>query len=364
MQVSTTEKTKGRGIGLHFKCYDKQDLLSATRLRRFETKLGERIQVVADKNNIEESLGRSTARFVVFGIPEDIGVRANYGVGGADSAWATFLPAFLNVQSNDFLSGDELLLLGHFDFSDVKRLIEQNAHSNEERIDAYRHAVYTIDDEVEGLTKLITEHGKVPIAIGGGHNNAYPLLKGAAKGLYKAGLIPLAQINCVNLDAHTDFRPSEGRHSGNGFRYAKIDGFLDRYAMVGLHENYNSMAVMADVVAAPDLQYASYEDIFLKRRLSFEDAVLRALNFISKKPAGIELDVDCIERTLSSAATPCGITALQARQYIHWCAQEARVAYLHLTEGAVQLRDGRTDTATAKLIAYLVTDFIKALGMD
>jgi formiminoglutamase len=43
--------------------------------------------------------------------------------------------------------------------------------------------------------------------IGGGHNNSYPLIKGTAKGWHKAGVIPLAQINCINLDAHADYRP-------------------------------------------------------------------------------------------------------------------------------------------------------------
>src|SRR5690349_2103011 len=129
----------------HFIYYTKQDVLSLTKIRRFETKLGENLQVIADKNQLENSLRQSTVNYVVFGIPEDIGVRANHGVGGADSAWTPFLSAFLNIQSNDFLVGEEILLLGHFDFSEARKLIEQNAHDQDERIDAYRHAVNTID---------------------------------------------------------------------------------------------------------------------------------------------------------------------------------------------------------------------------
>ncbi len=100
----------------HFKTYDKQDVLSLTRLRKFEARLGESIQVIADKAHWEESLAQSTARYVMLGIPEDIGVRANHGVEGTDSIWVPFLSAFLNIQSNDFLVGDEMLLMGHFDF--------------------------------------------------------------------------------------------------------------------------------------------------------------------------------------------------------------------------------------------------------
>src|SRR5262249_14979332 len=154
-------------------------------------------------------------------------------------------------QSNDFLSGEEILLLGHFDFGDLGRLIEANAHDKEERMQAYRHAVISIDEEVESLVKMITGHEKIPVVIGGGHNNAYPLIKGAAKGLYKAGLIPLAQINAINLDAHTDFRPSEGRHSGNAFRYAEEDGYLQKYCIIGVHENYLQQNTWLDIVNNP-----------------------------------------------------------------------------------------------------------------
>lgn len=344
----------------HFVFYSKHDVLNMTQIRRFETKLGECVQVVPDKNKWEEGLQQSLARYVVFGIPEDIGIRANYGKGGADSAWQAFLSAFLNIQSNDFLNGDELLLLGHFDFSDAGQLIEQNANSYEEKIDAYRHAVITIDEAVEELTKIIASQGKIPIAIGGGHNNAYPLIKGAAKGLHKAGLIQLAQINCINLDAHADFRPAEGRHSGNGFRYAEEDGYLQKYCVIGLHENYLPQNVWLDIVNNPFLDFITYEDIFLLEKRNFIQAIAHATGFTEENYTGIELDLDCIEQTLSSAMTPSGISPLHARQYVTLAARDSQIAYLHICEGAVRLSDGRSDETTGKLICYLVSDFIKS----
>lgn len=343
----------------HFKLYSKQDVIALTSIRKFETKLGENVQVLADPAQWESSLTQSNAKYIVFGIPEDIGVRANHGVGGADTAWAPFLHAFLNTQSNDFLGGDELLLLGHFDFTDARRLIEQNAAGYDEKIDAYRHAVKMIDDEVEELAKVITALNKIPIAIGGGHNNAYPLIKGAAKGLHKAGLLQLAQINCVNLDAHADFRPAEGRHSGNGFRYAEEDGYLQKYFVVGLQENYLPQNVWLDIVNNPFLDFITYEDIFVHEKRNFIQAVADATGFTEDNYTGIELDLDCITGTLSSAITPCGITPLHARQYITFTALDCKPAYLHICEGATQLADGRKNETTGKLISYLVSDFIK-----
>jgi formiminoglutamase len=99
----------------HFKFYDKQDILFLTRIRRFETKLGEQLQVIKDKTQLEQSLDQSTASYVLLGIPEDIGVKANFGIGGTDSVWIPFLNYLLNTQSNDFFSGSEVLLLGHFE---------------------------------------------------------------------------------------------------------------------------------------------------------------------------------------------------------------------------------------------------------
>ncbi|MBK5271342.1 MAG: arginase family protein, partial [Bacteroidia bacterium] len=232
----------------HFKFYNKQDILYLTNIRRFETKLGERVIAVPDPKQFEEFLKTSEAIYVLIGVPEDFGVKANSGIGGTDTAWLPFLQSFLNIQSNDFLSGDSILLVGHFDFGDIKYLIEDNAHSDEEKLEAYRHAVNTIDNEVEQMIKLVTEAKKIPIVIGGGHNNAYPLIKGAAKGWHKAGTIPLAQINCINLDAHADYRPMEGRHSGNAFRYAEEDGYLQKYCVLALHENYLQQNVWVDIV--------------------------------------------------------------------------------------------------------------------
>ncbi|MCX6323537.1 MAG: arginase family protein [Sphingobacteriales bacterium] len=344
----------------HFKFYSKADILSLTRIRRFETKLGERIASVKNPANFSESLLASPCKYVLVGIPEDIGVRANLGTGGADTAWLPFLHSFLNLQSNDFFSGEEMMLLGHFDFGDIKFLIDQNAYNQEEKVDAYRHAVNVIDEEVEKMLKEIAFAGKIPVVIGGGHNNAYPIIKGVAKGLFKAEKIQLAQINSINLDAQADFRPLEGRHSGNAFKYAEDEGFLGKYAIIGLHENYINQSVLMEIHENPFIQYITYEDIFIHERKNFIQAVAHATGFTEDSFTGIELDVDCIEKVLSSALTPSGISTLHARQYINFTATDCKTAYLFISEGACQLIDGRKDDSTGKLISYLVSDFIKA----
>ena len=322
-ELHTVAKLEGMP---HLKLYNKADLLSLTKLRRFETKLGERIQVLKEGEDLQSALSNASVKYVLFGIPEDLGAKGNYGIGGTDTLWVPFLQSFLNIQSNDFFDGGDILLVGHYDFGDIQYLIDTTAKTNDEKIEAYRHAVNTIDDEVEHLVKLITENKKVPIAIGGGHNNTYPLIKGAAKGWYKAGVIPLAQINCINLDAHADYRPAEGRHSGNAFRYAEDDGYLQKYCVVGLHENYIQQNVWMDMVNNPFIDCITFEDIFVHEKRTFLQAVAHAVSFTDETLCGIDLDIDCIEHTLSSAMTPVGVLPVHARKYLSFTGAQSKPA--------------------------------------
>jgi formiminoglutamase len=170
----------------------------------------------------------------------------------------------------------------------------------------------------------------------------------------------MPQINAINLDAHTDYRPSEGRHSGNGFRYAEEDGYLQKYCAIAVHENYLPQNVWMDIVNNPFIDFITYEDIFIHEKRNFIQAVAHATGFTEDNFTGVELDLDAVENILSSAVTPTGLSPLHARQYINFVATDSKVAYLHICEGATQLNDGRKDESVGKFISYLVTDFVKA----
>lgn len=325
---------------------DKEHLQLLVNHRPGEVKLGEKVELVLPTATWEDCLMQSNTTFVLLGIPEDIGVRANGGLGGAHTSYTSALQSLTNIQSTSKFTGEELLILGHLDFSDWMQ------QSQEMNVEQLRNLVTQIDDEVYPIIQKIIAAGKVPIVIGGGHNNAYGLLKGASMAYEQA-------LNCINLDAHSDYRIVEGRHSGNGFRYAKSENYLGNYAIIGLHENYNSAAIINDMLQDESIQFSYFEDIFIQQNVDFKEAVLQAINFTDEQPTGIELDMDCIQNVLSSAATPVGISALQARQFVAMAADKSNPAYLHICEGATQLANGKTDTSTGKLIAYLISDFIK-----
>jgi formiminoglutamase len=327
--------------------YLPEDIHAFINKRDGETKLGEVIQC-SDGLDIQRSLAQSTARFVIFGLPEDIGVRANHGIGGAHTAWHSFLKSFLNLQHNSTLSGTDFLLLGEMNFKDLM------ANCDGANAIQLRSSTAHIDAKVYPVVQNIIAQGKIPVIIGGGHNNAYPLLKGSSMALNKA-------VHVINLDAHSDFRMMEGRHSGNGFRYAYHEGFLKKYAMLGLHEAYNSEAIVSELTSNTDILPVFWEDIFVRNKKDWQQAISETLAFVSSDAFGVELDVDCIENVLSSAATPVGIHTHHALQYLYQCGLQPNAIYLHLPEGVTDRSDGQHNIFTGKLLSYLVQAFVKGV---
>lgn len=192
--------------------------------------------------------------------------------------------------------------------------------------------------------KKIAAAGKIPIVIGGGHNNAYPMIKGTS-------LAKKNPINVLNIDAHADLRGQEGRHSGNGFTYALSEKYLDNYLMYGLHQNYNNEAILTQIETNPKLKAIFFDDIL--KGTDHED-------FFSAigSTVGLEIDLDCIQNVLASAETPSGFSVNDIRKMI--LTNKNKFSYLHISEGATRLLDGRVSKLTSKLIAYLISDFVKA----
>jgi formiminoglutamase len=318
---------------------DKDKIVSP---REGELKLGESIACISDANNWQQELAAVAAPFVIIGLVEDVGVRANFGIGGAHTAWEAFLKSFLNIQSNRFLSGNQFILLGKI------------AHTATETAPLLlREATARWDAYVSELLIPIFQAGKIPIVIGGGHNNAFPLLQSLAHCKQQA-------VNVVNLDPHSDFRMEEGRHSGNGFRYAYNRGYLNKYAMLGLHESYNSEPVLNDLFS-DRLLPIMWEDIFLRQRLDWDTAIANALHHVSDTIFGVELDFDCLEQALSSAMTPVGVTAQQAMAFLYAAASRDTAAYLHLPEAICHRADGLQSQLSGKLLSYLVSAFAKGV---
>ncbi|WP_016989137.1 formimidoylglutamase [Flavobacterium sp. ACAM 123] len=330
------------------------DLVKITNHRSGEIKFGEKMITIPKGVDPITFLHTSEAKYVLLGIPEDIGVRANFGRPGTASAWDTAIKNIANIQHNRFCKGSQIIVLGQVNVSEEMKEVEHlNFHDIDDR-SKLSQLVEKIDKDVSHIVFNIIKSGKTPIIIGGGHNNSYGNIKGTALAKGKS-------VNAINFDAHSDFRILEGRHSGNGFSYAYEEGFLKKYFIFGLHENYTSKSVLDLIKKTEDrVRYNTYDSLAIRKEKEFNQEMFSALDFIKTDFFGIEIDLDAIPNIASSAMTLSGFSIEELRQFISFFGKHKNASYLHICEGAPDLGEEKNDHLIGKLIGYLVTDFIKA----
>lgn len=311
------------------------DLKTIVNCRQGETKLGERMQCLSfesGEKNLEAALlnaKQQGAKFALLGIQEDIGPRANLGRAGANQAFAASLAQLANLQSNRYLQGEQCVIVG--------QITLENELDKQASLETLRQATAELDHHVITICQAIFKVGLEPIVIGGGHNNAYGLLT-AAKQAFNT---PLA---AVNLDPHSDFRPREGRHSGNGFSYAAANGALDYYHILGLHELKNSESTL-EQLSLFGANWHSFQQIWVRREISLSEALSQICHNLNHTnlPVALELDVDAIAKMPSSASSFAGVPLLDACHYVYQLAKQCDCAYLHLAEAAPQCHEAGLD---------------------
>lgn len=202
---------------LNLNLYHQEHIEQYVQKRPEEIKFGEKIQLISSLNELKNT----AAKYVLLGIPEDVGVRANRGKAGTAKTWDVFLNAFLNIQANKYNNPNQIVLLGEIDCKSWMQEANSISKSDEQYYQKLGKIVSKIDMAVSEVIETIVLAGKIPIIIGGGHNNAYGIIKGCSLGLKKP-------ISVANMDAHTDLRPMDFRHSGNGFSYALAEGFFEQ----------------------------------------------------------------------------------------------------------------------------------------
>jgi formiminoglutamase len=330
--------------------FNNSDLKKTLNKRSGESKFGEHIKTLSSISNIYEQLENLDVSYVIIGLPEDIGVFANYGKSGTCSTWSAVIKFLLNIQDNEFTKANRVLILGYLDFTTELLKVSKLNPSKKKDVLKARKIVKKIDTYVTFIVQQIVKAGKKPIIIGGGHNNSYGNIKGSA-------LAFGYPINVINLDAHTDFRAEEGRHSGNGFSYAFAEGFLKNYFIFGIHENYTPDVVFKKINKIKSITYNTFESLEIRNKLKFKDELNRALEHVNTTSFGIEIDCDAIENITSSAMTPSGFSVTKTRQFVDFFGKQQNACYLHICEA---ITTPENESQIGKLITYLITDFIKA----
>ncbi len=326
------------------KLYNYKNVNKWINTRQGESKFGEKVTYL---ENFDE-LSHHKAKYVILGIPEDIGVRANHGKPGTAGAWQVCLRALLNTQANRYTNPENVIILGEVDCRELMVKSSNIGIDDPNYLPKLGDLVSAIDKMVAELVQKIVEAGKIPVIIGGGHNNAFGNIKGTSLALKKP-------LNVLNIDAHTDLRTPDHRHSGNGFSFAKKENFLGKYRIFGLHRNYTPDYIFKELHASGSDQYYLFEHLLLKSSAEINKVFQEQLNLTAQDDFGLELDCDAISNFPSSAQSPSGFSFNMVRNFVSLAGKEENIKYLHICEAAPAETTG---IEVGKALSYLITDFI------
>lgn len=299
-----------------------------------------------------EQAWKNGQRIAIVGVPESIGPRANLGRGGAEHAFHAALKGLLSLQANPMIADHELLIVGAVEVTDLQQQGDALRASDIGERAHLRELVERVDQRVQQVIQPLFEQGFDVILIGGGHNNAYPLLQALHEASGRA-------VGAVNLDPHADFRAREGRHSGNGFSYAYMDGALAHYHVVGLHEGKNNADSLKQLADA-GFTYRSIHQLYTHDWTAELEATAAQAE-AWQVPLGVELDVDALQGVPASAINFNGLSVMHGYSLIERLARMGQTRYLHLAEAAPSLHPaGREagDMACAQLLSELVIAYL------
>lgn len=309
-----------------FERFTKEQATTFYSKRDGETRVGEKVSLNPT----------ASSKFVLLGIEESAGPIANNGFSGSENAWSVFLANFLNTQIHKNFNGKEIAILGSI--KNIKPPVSTDeAKIKVEELDAF---------VLEVLNQELSSD-QIPIVIGGGHNNALPLMRWSAQ---------TSVINCINIDPHADCRSTEFRHSGNSFSTALKEKTIRSYSVLGLHEAYNNQFIL-DFLENNSCFHTFYENYLLGKSTLLEDVKIRINEFKPAEKIAVEIDMDAIAFMPSSALSPSGFSVDDIRviclnlRMIH-----SKMAYLHFPEAAP--KNILENKIVGKALSYFVRDFI------
>ena len=184
----------------------------------------EKLQLKKHQNQVSAQRG-----FNFVGFPDDLGVKNVNGRLGAREAPQSFWEAFQKIKGQNPVHD---------------RLREMNIITMGSQIESNYESAVRVVTQVRQ-----TQSNDVLVAVGGGHDYAYPWIKGwvnASKTIQKSGKRLRKESNkigCINLDAHFDLRDFQPvMTSGSPFRRLLEEEILDASRLVefGIQTHCNS----------------------------------------------------------------------------------------------------------------------------
>lgn len=169
----------------------------------------------------------------------------------------------------------------------------------------------------------------------------------------------LDSVGLITLDAHLDMR--DGRSNGSPVRQLLEAGLAaQNVVQVGLADFSNS-APYARAAHQAGSHAITRDEL---RRLSVEEAAVRAVTLASRggKKVYVDIDVDAADRSVvpgCPAASPGGLSADEMRRFVRAVVACDEVFAIDFTEVDVE-RDDR-DERTVRLVALLVLEALSGL---
>ncbi|MEI8135429.1 MAG: formimidoylglutamase [bacterium] len=271
------------------------------------------------------------AKVIIIGVPTDEGIRRNGGRVGAAQA-----PDAIRKQLDKLTP-----MATHGSIADLKVVDFGNVRGStlEEMHNVARNAVSSF-----------IESGKIIIALGGGHDITYPLVKGFVQGLGGTA------ISLLNIDAHLDVREKKNglHHSGSSFRLLIKEGIVQG-------KNFAEFGIQSFCYSSNDLSWLKSQgsSVYDFDDLSGVDPSSEVEKLLSSQlPQYVSFDIDSIRSSDapgSSAPSPIGLTSEDAVNIFYDAGLHRGTQMVDIVE-VNPLFD--IDNRTAKLAARMIAMFL------
>jgi formiminoglutamase len=240
-------------------------------------------------------------RPVLFGFPQDAGVRRNRGRPGAAAAPLAIRRWLFQLAPWDAITGADLARSNLLDLGNIRVGADVEASQA----------------DLASVVAAVLTAGGVPIVLGGGHETAYGCYLG-----YVAAGRPVA---IVNIDAHLDVRPTlDGSgHSGSPFRQA-----LEHPSQPLQPGRYVCLGAQPHAVSREHLHYARQRGCVVRWLPEVRGRLTAAFTAERERLAAepcslhVTLDADAVDAAEAPGVSAPNVCGLAGREVLE-CVQAA-----------------------------------------
>ncbi len=284
------------------------------------------------------------ANVVIFGVPTDEGIARNGGRIGASEAPTAIREALAKLTPYAGPSfKHHLETLAIVDLGDIKQGPLEAMH-----------------DEARTVLRELSTMGKIVIALGGGHDITYPLVKGLSE-------VPDSKpLGLINVDAHLDVRPKINgeHHSGSSFRLLIEEGviFGSRLCEIGIQPFVNAQSYF-DWVVQQGTRVLTFEDATTSHLPNaFEECAFALTLGDDSTPIYLSFDIDAIraaDAPGASAPAAVGFLAEEAFELAVAAGLNRSVRAFDLVEVSPK---HDVDNRTSRLAARMIAGFLAGVA--